>query len=321
MTRNDLLRMLLAAAEDVDRSFDRADSAVWPPGSLDELQRLGILRRSVGGMYATCPNCDEGHVEPVTVVDERFYISCPEAMLVEVEPEACECWEIDPSGLIRLVSDLMGLKGRHHQIISERLWKLGRFDWPPGPEKNRPVVFACRMGDGDAERIVEQIGMDGRTLVLVPYQVPDQRIWPGKGPPVIPLSEVLDWSDENPELDVETMLDLIQTADQTPYLVGGLEISNEDLQLMIRRQIKADKQTELSDEGILQALKMHSGNARAAAKWLNDQGYSIHHSTVSRKLNKLREAHDIDRNEDSPSVARGVASQRRDRGKKFTERR
>lgn len=102
MTRNDLLRMLLAAADDVDRSFDRADSAVWPPGSLDELQRLGILRRSAGGMYATCPNCDEGHIEPVTVVDERFYISCPESMLVEVEPEMCERWEIDPAGEVLL---------------------------------------------------------------------------------------------------------------------------------------------------------------------------------------------------------------------------
>jgi len=320
MTRNDLLRMLLAAADDVDRSFDRADSAVWPPGSLDELQRLGILRRSAGGMYATCPNCDDGHVEPVTVVDERFYISCPEAMLVEVEPEMCERWEIDPAGLAAAVAGLLGLKGKRREVVTNRFWHLGRVPWPPGPEQSRPVVLVLRLGDSDAFELIERVPMDGRTIVLVPHQVPDEHVWPGKRPPVIALSDVLSWTGSL-DLDAETVLDLVQVADETPYMAGGLEITDGDLQLMIRRQIKADKQTELSDEGILQALKMHGGNARAAAKWLNEQGYSIHHSTVSRKLNKLREAHDIDRIEDSPSVARGVASQRCDRQKKFLERR
>ena len=320
MTRNDLLRMLLTAAEDVDRSFDRTAAATWPPGSLDELQSLGILRRSSGGMHATCPNCDEGHVEPVTMVGERYYISCPEALLVELEPEMCERWEIDPAGLAAAVANALGLKGRPKEGMADRFWRLGRVPWPPGPERSRSVVLVFRLGSPDASELIRRVPMDGRTIVLVPHQVPDEHVWPGKRPPVIPLSDVLSWTD-SVDLDAETVLDLVQVADDTPYMASGLEITNSDLQLMVRRQIKADKQTELSDEGILQALKIHGGNARAAAKWLNEQGYSIHHSTVSRKLNKLREAHDIDRSEDSPSVARGVASQRSDRQKKFLERR
>jgi len=320
MARNDLLRMLLAAADDVDRSFDRAAAATWPPGSLDELQRLGILRRSAGGMYATCPNCDEGHVEPVTVVDGRFYISCPEAMLVEVEPEMCERWEIDPAGLATAVADLLGLKGKPKQVVADRFWRLGRTPWPPGPEKSRPVVFICGLGSPDASELVGRVPMDGRTIVLVPNQVPDEHAWPGKRPPVIALSDVLSWADSIC-LDAETVMDLVQAADDTPYMAGGLEITDSDLQMMIRRHVKADKKTELSDEAMLQALKMHGGNASAAAKWLNEQGCKVHRSTVWRRLNRLREAYDVDRTDDSPSVARTVASQRRDRQKKFLERR
>jgi hypothetical protein len=320
MTRNDLLRMLLAAADDVDRSFDLADMAIWPPGSLDELQRLGTLRRSAGGMYATCPNCDEGHVEPVTMVRERFYISCPEALIVEVEPQMCERWEIDPAGLAAAVAQLLGLNGKPTQFVADRFWRLGRMPWPPGPEKTRPVVFVCRMGSPDASELVGRVPMDGRTIVLVPNQVPDERVWPGKKPPVIPLSDVLSWTDDV-KLDAQAFLDLVQVADNTPYVAGGLEITHDDLQLMIRRQLKADKQTDLSDEAVLQALKIHGGNARAAAKTLNEEGYSVHHSTISRKFKRLREAYDIDREDDSASVSRTVASQPGDMQKKFLERR
>lgn len=320
MTMNDLLRMLMGAADDVDRTFDHAATVTWPPGAIDVLQRLGILRRAAGSMYTTCPNCNEGHVEPVTVIGERFYVSCPEALLVEVKPEACERWEIDPVGLAAAVAHLLGLKDKPREVVANRFWQLGRTPWPPGPEKSRPMVLIRHSGCSDASELVERVPMDGRTIVLVPNDVPDDRSWPGKKPPVIPLSDVLSWN-EGMELDVETLLDLVQVADDTPYMVGGLEITHRDLQLMIRRQLKADKQTDLSDEAILQALKAHGGNARAAARALTKEGYSVHHSTISRKLARLREAHDIDREDDSASVARTVASQRGDRAKKVLERR
>jgi len=318
---NDLLPMLLAAADDVDRNFDHAAMAAWPSGALEELQRLGILRRSAGAMYATCPNCDGGHAEPVTVADGRFYISCPEALLVEVRPEMLERWEIDSAGLAQAASRLLGLKGKPKEVVAGRFWRLGRTPWPPGPEKARPVVLLRRLGDGDAAELVGRVPMDGRTIVLVPHHAPDDRVWPGRKPPVIPLSEVLYWDDATVELDGETLMDIVRVADETPHMAGGLEITHEDLQLMIRRQVKVDKKTELTDEAMLQALKMHGGNARAAARALNDEGYSVHHSTISRKLKKFRQTHDIDRNEDSTSIARTVASQRSDRAKKFIERR
>lgn len=95
---NDLLRVLLAAADDVGWVFNYTVTAEWPPGAVETFHRLGVLRRSASGLYAPCPNCREGHVEPITICmradgTSRFYISCPESLRVEVTPEMCKCWE------------------------------------------------------------------------------------------------------------------------------------------------------------------------------------------------------------------------------------
>lgn len=316
MTMNELLRTLIGAADDVGRTFDHAATATWPQGAYDILHRLGILRRSSGSIYATCPNCDEGHAEPVTMIGERFYVSCPEALLVEVQPEMCERWEIDPVGMAGAVANMLGLKTKLKEIVVNRFWQLGTTPWPPGPEKKRPIVLICRLGSSDTAELVRRVPMDGRTIVLVPDDIPSDHVWPGKRPPVIPLSNVLSWSN-GLSLDVEVLMDLVHVADNTPYMAGGLELTHHDLQLMIRRQVKADKLTDISDEVILQALNAHAGNARAATKALNDEGYSVHHSTVSRKFARLRKTHDIDRVDDSAGVSRSVASQPRDRVKKI----
>lgn len=63
---NNLLQILLAAADDIGRVFDYATTISWPAGALERLKALGILRQSTAGMYAPCPNCDDHHVERVT---------------------------------------------------------------------------------------------------------------------------------------------------------------------------------------------------------------------------------------------------------------
>jgi hypothetical protein len=45
MTRDDLLGLILAAVDDEGRIFDHAEIATWPPGSLDEFCRRGLIRR------------------------------------------------------------------------------------------------------------------------------------------------------------------------------------------------------------------------------------------------------------------------------------
>jgi len=318
MMMNDLLRMLLAAADDVDRSFDHAATATWPPGALDELQRLGILRRSAGGMYATCPNCNEGHLEPVTVLAGRFYISCPEALLVEVQPEMCECWEIDPDGLAKAVATSMGLAGRPQPVVAERFWRLGRTSWPPGSPKTRPVVFARRMQDDDAAIIAAHVGPGGRAIVLVPHHVPDERVWSGAVPPVISLTEVMTWDDGQLALDVLMMVDTVETADRLVKSTEAVAMGPTGKK-MVRRQVKAEIKSLLTDDAYIAAYKEH-GSYRKAADALTEQtGQMIGKDKVRRAVERHGGLAEITPDGDSGSVARTVASQRRDRGKKISQ--
>lgn len=320
MTRNDLLRMLLAAADDVDRSFDRAATVTWPPGALGELQRLGILGRAVGGMYATCPNCDEGHVEPVTALGERFYVSCPEAILVEVQTEMCERWQIDLAGLAAAVAGLLGLKGKPREVVADRFCRLGRTPWPPGSGSTREVVFACRMQDDDASAVAAHAGPGGRAVVLVPCRAPDDRIWPGLVPAVIPLSEVITWDGGELSLDVMAMVDAIETADRLAESSGAVALAPSGKK-MVRRQVKAEIKSLLTDDAYVAAYKEH-GSYRKAAEALSEQtGQPIGKDKVRRAIERHGGLAEVMPEMDSASVARRVASQRRDRQNKFLERR
>ena len=317
---NDLLRMLLAAADDVGRAFDHAAIATWPPGALEAFQRLGILRRSAGGLYATCPNCSEGHVEPVTVLADRFCISCPEALLVEVTPEMCECWEIDPGGLTAAVAGLLGLKGKPKEVAAERFWRLGRTPWPPGNGRTREVVFARRMQDGDAPAIAAHVGSGGRAIVLVPRHAPDERAWSRSVPAVISLADVMTWEDGQPVLDVMAMVDTVETADHLAESAAKISLDANGKRTL-RRQVKAEIKGQLEDDVLVAAYKTY-GALRTAADALTRQlGRTITKDKVYEAVKRAGGVKALREETDSASVSRTVASQPRDMAKKFIERR
>lgn len=319
-TMNDVLGLLLQAADDVGRSFDHSVMATWPPGALEELQRLKFLRRSAGGLYATCPNCSNVHGEPVSIVGDQYFISCPESMIVEVEPEMCESWEVDPSGFASAVHRVLQLKGKPKEVMPDRLWKLGRTSWPAGGRSTREVVFARRMYERDASSVVAHLDAGGRAIVLVPHVPPDKGIFPGRVPAVITLSQVATIEDRSLCLDVLAMAEAVKDADRAASMIGGLTLTERELNAVIRRHVKAEQKATLTDDAVVQAYKIHQ-NARATAEALRKEGYPIHHSTVARKVKAAEEAGELRETRDSASVGRSVASRRSDRAKKFIERR
>lgn len=322
---NDLLRVLLAAADDVGRVFHHATTAEWPPGAVETFHRLGILRRSAGSLHAPCPNCREGHVEPVTIRTRphgtsRFYISCPESLRVEVTPEMCECWEIDPAGLAGAVARLMGLKGKPQAVIPDRFWRLGRTLWPPGSGQTRDVVLAMRMHEHDGPAVAAHVGPGGRAIVLVPHHVPDERIWPGTVPAVVPLSQVMACDAGGLVLDAGALVDVVQTADHLVEKAEAIALGASG-KMMVRQQVKAEIKSLLTDDAYEAAYRQH-GSYRKAADALTEQtGQTIGKDKVRRAVERRGGRAEVMAKEDSPSVARGVASQRRDRSKKFLQRR
>ena len=323
--RNDLLGLILAAADDVGRVFDHAEITTWPPGALDEFSRLGLIRQAAGGLHAPCPNCADGHVEPVTIRDgpgttKHFYIWCPESMRVEVRPEMCNGWQVNPAGLAAAVSGVLGLRRLPKLIVPDRFWRLGRTPWPPGSSRTREVVFARRMQDDDAPALAAHVGMGGRAIVLVPHHVPDERVWSGVVPAVISLAEVMTWDDGQLVLDVMAMVDAVETADHLAEQASAILLDAKGKKA-IRQQVKAEMKSQLEDDVLVAAYKVHGSTRKAATALTTQLGRPVSKDKVYEAVKKAGGAKAIRREMDSVSVARTVASQPRDRARKFIERR
>ena len=322
---NDLLRMLLAAVDDVGRVFDHATTATWPRGALDRLRAMGILRQSAAGLYAPCPNCHDRHVEPVTIRTrsdgtKRFYISCPDSLLVGVTLTMCESWEIDPLGLAGAVAKVLGLRATPQVVVSGRLWRLGRTPWPPGTSQTREVVLALRMRDQDAPAIAAHVGPGGRAIVLVPQHAPNDQIWSGPAPAVVPLAEVLSLVDTGLVVDVAAVIEIVRAADERAKKTDAVALG-PTAKKMVRRQVKAEIKSLLPDDAYVAAYKEHGSYRKAAESLTRQTEKPVSKDAVRRAVERHGGIAEVVPEDDSSSVARTVASQRGDRAEKFLKRR
>ena len=317
------MRLLLEAADDLGRTFDHRDLSEWPPGSLQVFQKLGVVRRSAGGLTASCPSCDDGHIEVVAERpgpdgQARLYIYCPEQLRIEVTAEMCQGWEVNPDGLAASVAAGLGLKGTPKAVVPNRLWRLGRI---PCDGTTREVVFALRLGEADATSVVAHVGVGGRAIVIVPRLVPDDRIWPGRVPAVVPLDRVGELDGDQLVIDGIAFMEIVAEADAAAESTSLLPLDPEVKKQLVRHQVKAEIKGHLEDD-VLVAAYIEFGSMREAAKALtNRRGRPISKDQVARAVKRAGGAAAVIDADDSASVPRRVASQPRDRSKKFAERR
>lgn len=321
MTSEAILNLLFAAADDVGRMFDHRDLAEWPAGSLQLFLKLGILRQSAGGLMASCPSCDDGHVElvaqrPGPDGQPRLYIYCPEQLRLEVSAEMCRSWQVDLDGLASLVSSTMELKGTPKALMPNRLWRLGRIPWEG---KTREVVLATRLAEPDGASVAPHIGAGGRTIVLVPRLVPDDRVWLGRVPAVVALERIAELDGDRFMIDGVALLETVAEADA--LALERVAIPHEQLAAKkVRRHVKTTIESMITNEGLVQAYRVH-GSYRKAADALVAEGHITDRWAVERAVKAVGGPKAVKQDSDSNSVARTVASQSRDRGKKFSERR
>ncbi len=321
MTSEAILNLLFAAADDVGRTFDHRDLAEWPAGSLQVFLKLGLLRQSAGGLMASCPSCDDGHVEPVAQRpgpdgQPRLYIYCPEQLRLEVSAEMCRGWEVDLDGLATLVSSAMELKGTPKPLMPNRLWRLGRIPWEG---KTREVMLATRLADPDGNSVAAHVGAGGRTIVLVPRLVPDDRVWLGRVPAVVALERIAELEGDRFAIDGVALLEAVAEADALAMERGA--IPQEQLAAKkVRRHVKNTIESMITNEGLVQAYRVH-GSYRKAADALVAEGHITDRWAVERAVQAAGGPKAVKQTADTNSVARSVASQSRDRGKKFSERR
>ena len=313
------MRLLLAAADDLGRTFDHRDLSEWPSGSLQVFQKLGVVRRSAGGLTASCPSCGDGHIEVVAERPgpdggPRLYIYCPEQFRLEVTTEMCQGWEVNPDGLAACVAAGLGLKGTPKPVVPNRLWRLGRI---PCDGTTREVVFAVRLGEADATSVVAHIGVGGRSIVVVPRLIPDDRIWPGRVPAVLPLDRVSELDGDNFVIDGVAFMEIVAEADAVAAAQG--EIPQDQLAAKkVRRQVKNTIDSMVSNEALVQAYRVH-GSYRKTADALVAEGFTTDRWAVERAVKAAGGPKAVRSDVDSNSVARTVASQSRDRAKKIEQ--
>ncbi len=323
MTKNDLLHLILAAADDVSRVFDHAEIATWPAGSLEALCRLGLLRQAATGLHTPCPNCEDGHIEPVTIRPgaggkRRYFIWCPESVRVEVTPEMCNGWEVNFDGLARAVASAMSLKGSPKPLVSGRLWALGRAPWKSA---TREMVLALRLRDADASAVIPHIAVGGRAIVFVPQHPPGDQVWSGRIPAVVALSRVATLGSEGLVLDVAAIGEIVADADAAAEARSLLPTDPEIKKQIIRQQVKAEIKTHLEDDVLVSAY-LEFGSLRKAAAGLTERlGRPVTKDAIEDAVNRSGGVKALREDSDTDSVARTVASQRRDRPKKILERR
>lgn len=320
MTKADLFRLLLIAADAPGSCFDHSEVSRWPKGAIEDLLRAHLVRPAHTGLTAPCPHCDDRHVETVTVVEPtddadkpRYFILCPESLKVEVTEEMCRGWTVDLDGLAAALASALAVSAPK-PVVPGRFWRLGRMQLR---ETTREVVFAVRLAEDDAEALMRHVGTGGRAVVFVSYRVPEPGRWPGRVPAVIPMQDVAVLTDDSVVLDPEAVLEAIDIADRRAEARG--EVPEEKLTAKrIERGVRKVIENLVSDDALVQAYLAH-GSYRKAADALVRDGQITDRWAVERAVKAKGGPKAVRRETDSGSVSRAVASQSRDRSKKFDQ--
>lgn len=320
MTKADLFRMLLVAADAPGSLFDHAEVSRWPKGALDDLLKSHLVGPAQTGLTAPCPHCDDHHIETVTVVEPaddadrpRYFIWCPESLKVEVTEEMCCGWAVDLDGLGASLASALAVSAPK-PVLPGRFWRLGRMPWR---DNSREVVFAVRLADDDADAMMRHVGTGGRAVVFVPHRVPEPSRWPGRAPAVIAMHDVAAMADDNVVLEPEAVLEAIDIADKRAEARG--DVSEEKLTAKrIERGVRKVIENMVSDDALVRAYLAH-GSYRKAADALVRDGQITDRWAVERAVKAKGGPKAVRRETDSGSVSRTVASQSRDRGKKFDQ--
>lgn len=319
MTKADLFRLLLIAADAPSALFDHSEVSRWPKRALDDLLRSHLVRPAQTGLTAPCPHCDDHHVETVTVVEPaddtekpRYFIYCSESLKVEVTDEMCRGWAVDLDGLAARLASALAVS-TPKPVVPGRFWRLGRMPWR---DTTREVAFAARLADDDGDALMRHVGTGGRAVLFVPHRVPDLRRWPGRVPAVIPMHTVVEMADDNIIVDPTAVLDAINEADRLAEVAGGVPLDARS-KTLVRAQVKAEIKGHLKDDILVAAYQEHHSIDKAAEALSKQMETTVSRDKVWRAVKRAQEAGLLARADDSGSVGRSVASQTRDRGKKI----
>jgi hypothetical protein len=291
----------------------------WPPPAVAELTRLGFLREAVRVDHAACPNCPDRHVEEVLCRSgpdgqSRFYIPCPENLRVEIAADNLRRWMIDVDAVARRLASAIAPGGRCTQRTALRLWRLGGVAWQG---VNRDVLLARGLDWPDNGEIIRQIGGNGRSLVFVAGPAPPAHIWPELPPTVVSLPSAVRLQAGAITVALADICALVQDADAANQARRPVALSRKQQKREFQKAAGDVLKSKLGDDPFVQAYDEHGSYRKAAAALSKKFGFPVSKDKVRTAVKRRGGVAAVMRAADSESVRRTVASQRRDRQRKF----
>lgn len=267
----DPIAWLWSFADAREPVFDELSIRAILGDSFERLAAANYVVRTANAECVSCPACGDGHAEEVVPLSGangqlRYYISCPTYFRVEIDPELLEQWTINWNALASGMAAALALAGQCTLLISDRLWRLGRLKWRG---TYRDALLARGLSWHDGRDIARQIARNTRPVVFVGDRPVPQDVWVGREPPLVQLSQVASFSGEQTVIDVDAVLAAILLAEAEPAPVDPLPLNPAGLKQVIRRQIRAEGKTNLTDD-ILLAAYHREGSVRKAAAFLTE---------------------------------------------------
>lgn len=313
----DLLRLIWPAVEAVQPVFSPAALVRWPPGAHAKLVAAKLIVPRGTARRIRCPECGQVHAATPMARDQpngtmRVFIVCPEHGRADITRVDRQQWAVNVEVLVETLARELALTGKPANLENGRVWRCGR---TTVSGKSRDVLFARGLCRQDAGQMRRAITSAHQPIVLVGSQLPPADFWHGRAPTLIRLSDVATFDGVTFALETAHILGVI-TQPEPPLAIPGANVTKKELALIVRRQIQADKQTEVTDRICVEAVRL-CGGQRAAARFLTEKtGKKVSKERVGRALERAEDADAVVNNANSNSIVRSVASHRRDtRGK------
>jgi len=313
------LEIIWANFDSPDPQLSHDELTRWATDDITKLQNLGLLTTAARTDLAACTACPDHHVEVVTVLEgedgrRRYFVPCPENLRVEISINDLRRWTIDFNAIATILARSLKAVGRITCRVPGRLWRLGRVEWHG---TGRELVLARGLHWTDAATLVQSIDSNGRNIVFVVDRVPVDDIWPDIRPPIIVLSEVAYWTGATIDIRVIDVAANVRDADARNQCIRPITLTTKQQKQALREAASEVLKTHLQDEALIQAYQEYGSLRKAAEALTTKTGIPISKDKVKRAVDRSGGLEAVRHGSDSESVRRAVASQRRDRQRKF----
>ena len=287
----------------------------WIEANVLNVLTQSWLRETSAAEYVVCPECLDHHEQPVMLEspggDARWFIPCPEYGRVRLRPEELRQWFFDLNAIATDIAEALSLTGTASVEVSQTLWRLGRAPWQ---QKSREVWLLRDWKSLSEAELRSAMKPATRAIVLTYNSVVPEPLWLGRSPAFVALSQVSQWCDNRLSFDALQLFECV--TDQDDMVSEAPVVPRQRVPARaIRRQVKEEIASMLTDEALVAAYHQH-GSVRLAAESLSKQTKTeISKDKVHRALKRSGIEVKAPARHNSDSVRRTVASQRCDNRK------